>query len=88
MKQKHEQEIALDIDYELFTTEEIVKIFNFFSLISRNKHQRVRKDELVSGYKEFMNIINNKSLQKQYERKFEKVTLPFLLLFLPCAIVP
>lgn len=74
MKQKHEQEIALDIDYELFTTEEIVKIFNFFSLISRTKHQRVRKDELVSGYKEFMNIINNKSLQKQYERKFEKVT--------------
>ena len=27
MKQKHEQEIALDIDYDLFTTEEIVKIF-------------------------------------------------------------
>ena len=23
-----------------------------------------------------------------YKRKFEKVTLPFLLLFLPCAIVP
>ena len=43
MKQKHEQEIALDIDYDLFTTEEIVKIFNFFSLISRTKHQRVNK---------------------------------------------
>lgn len=74
MKQKHEQEIALDIDYDLFTTEEIVKIFNFFSLISRTKHQRVNKTELLDGYKEFKNIINNKSLQKQYERKFEKVT--------------
>lgn len=74
MKQKHEQEIALDIDYDLFTTEEIVKIFNFFSLISRTKHQRIRKDELLDGYKEFKNTINNKSLQKQYERKFEKVT--------------
>lgn len=74
MKQKHEQEIALDIDYDLFTTEEIVKIFNFFSLVSRTKHQRVKSNELLEGYKEFKTIINNKALQKQYERKFEKVT--------------
>ena len=74
MKQKHEQELAIDIDYDIFTTEEIVKIFNFYSLISRTKHQKVNKDELIKGYKEYKNIINNISLQKQYEKKFEKVT--------------
>ena len=74
MKAKIEEQIAIDIDYDIFTTEEIVKIFNFYSLISRTKHQKVNKDELIKGYKEYKNIINNISLQKQYERKFEKVT--------------
>ena len=74
MKQRHEAEMALQIDYELFTTEEIVKIFNFYSLIERTKHQNIKKDELLNAYKEYRNIINNIALQKKYDKNFEKVS--------------
>ena len=55
MKQRHEAEMALQIDYELFTTEEIVKIFNFYSLMERTKHQNIKKDELLAKTEELMN---------------------------------
>lgn len=74
MKQKHETELALEIDYELFTTEEIVKIFNFYSFISRTKNYRAKQAEIINNYNEYRNIINNQSLQKKYDKTFEKVT--------------
>lgn len=74
MKQKHEQEIAMDIDYELFTTEEIVRIFQFYSLVTKTKYQQVSKQELIQGYHDYQNIIHNIALQKKYDAKFEKVT--------------
>lgn len=74
MKQKHEQEIAMKIDYDLFTTEEIVKIFNFYSLIMRNKNHHLKKETILESYYEYKNIINNVSLEKKYDKTFFETT--------------
>lgn len=74
MKQKHEQELAMSIDYDLFTTEEIVKIFNFYSLMERTKHQNIKSETILESYREYKNIINNISLEKKYDQNFFKIT--------------
>lgn len=74
MKQKHEQELAMNIDYDLFTTEEIVKIFNFYSLMERTKHQNIKSETILESYREYKNIINNISLEKKYDQNFFKTT--------------
>lgn len=74
MKQKHEQELAMNIDYDLFTTEEIVKIFNFYSLMERTKHQNIKSEIILESYHEYKNIINNISLEKKYDQNFFKIT--------------
>ena len=54
MKAKIEEQIAIDIDYETFTTEEIVKIFDFFNLITLFvKGGKVKKSELIEAYHEY-----------------------------------
>ena len=74
MKQKNEQELAMSIDYDLFTTEEIVKIFNFYSLMERTKHQNIKSETILESYREYKNIINNISLEKKYDQNFFKIT--------------
>ncbi len=69
---KDYNEIDYQIDYELFKVEEIVKIINFFKLIEKNKNHRVSKEELINGYNEYRRILNNKSLEKQYDKMLEK----------------
>lgn len=61
------------IDYELFKVEEVIKIIEFFTLIEKTKTKKIPKDLLVSKYREYQSIINNKSLEKQYDKMlFEK----------------
>ena len=67
---KNYNEIDYQIDYDLFKVEEIVKIINFFKMIER--HTRVSKEELVKTYHEYQRILNNKSLEKQYDKMLEK----------------
>jgi len=74
MKQKHEQQMALIIDYDLFTTDEIVKIFNFYALIEESAHKNINRELIINAYKEYKTIINNQSLQKKYDKNFEKVS--------------
>ena len=73
MKQKHEQELAMNIDYDLFTTFEIIKIIEFFKLIEQTRTKVIQPEILLSKYREYQNIINNKSLEKKYDKMlFEK----------------
>ena len=65
-------EEKFDIDYELFDAMEIVKIIEFFCLIEKTKTKKVNPEVLVSKYKEYRNIINNKSLEKQYDKMLYK----------------
>ena len=71
---KDYNEIDYQIDYDLFSVEEIVKIINFFKLIERNKHNKVSPTELKQEYHIYRSILNNKSLEKQYDKNFEKKT--------------
>lgn len=62
-----------DIDYDLFTTLEIIKIIEFFKLIEQTRTKVIKPEILLSKYREYQNIINNKSLEKKYDKMlFEK----------------
>lgn len=65
-------EEKFDIDYELFNAIEIVKIIEFFCLIEKTKTKKVNSEVLVTKYKEYRNIINNKALEKQYDKMLYK----------------
>lgn len=56
------------IDYDLFTTFEVIKIIEFFKLIENIKYKKVSEKVLVTKYREYQNIINNKSLEKKYDK--------------------
>lgn len=61
------------IDYDLFTTFEIIKIIEFFKLIEQTRTKVIKPEILLSKYREYQNIINNKSLEKKYDKMlFEK----------------
>ena len=56
------------IDYDLFSVSEIVKIVNFMQLIEKTKTKRVDKDLLNIKYNEYRSILNNKALEKKYDK--------------------
>lgn len=61
------------IDYDMFNVMEIVKIIDFFRLIESTKKKKVSKTLLKDKYNEYRNIINNKALEKKYDKMlFEK----------------
>ena len=65
---KYSTDKNYDIDYDLFTTLEIIKIIEFFKLIEQTKNKAFNPEYLVSRYREYQNIINNKSLEKKYDK--------------------
>lgn len=71
---KKEQEVVKDylIDYDMFTVDEIVKIVSFMKLIEDNSRKRVNKQILVDKYNEYRSILNNKALEKQYDKMLLK----------------
>lgn len=75
MKAKTEEQIAIEIDYDSFTSLEIVKIFDFFNLISLYvKGKKIKKADLIASYKEYKNTLNSISFEKRYNKMFEKKT--------------
>lgn len=71
---KKDQEIVNDyiIDFDMFNVEEIVKIISFFKLIEDTKRKKVNKQLLVEKYNEYRTILNNKTLEKQYDKMLIK----------------
>ena len=71
---KKDQEIVNDylIDYDMFTVEEIVKIIGFMKLIEDTKRKKVSKQLLIEKYNEYRTILNNKTLEKQYDKMLLK----------------
>ena len=74
MSKKQTKEIVNDyiIDFDMFSVEEIVKIISFFRMVEDTKKKRVNKEMLVNKYNEYRNILNNKSLEKQYDKMLLK----------------
>jgi len=69
---KESKELELkeyDIDYDMFSLEEIVKIVAFFDLIEKiNRGRKYKKEDAINKYNEYRNILNNKSLEKKYDK--------------------
>lgn len=63
-----EKESNYKIDFDMFNTLEIVKIIEFFKLIETTKTRKVSPTTLVTRYREYQSIINNKSLEKKYDK--------------------
>ena len=70
LKVQDESSHSFDIDYDIFTTDEIIKIINFYNTIIRYNKKKVSKEIVKSQYKEYKNIINSIALEKQYDKKF------------------
>lgn len=71
---KKEQEVVKDylIDYDMFTVDEIVKIVSFMKLIEDSSRKKVNKQILIEKYNEYRSILNNKALEKQYDKMLLK----------------
>ena len=73
-KEKEELKEYL-IDYDMFSLEEIVHIVSFFHLIENiHKGKKHNKEEVKEKYKEYRNILNNKSLEKKYDKMLFKMS--------------
>lgn len=56
------------IDFDMFNVSELIKIINFFQLIEKTKTNKVDKTLLVAKYNEYRSILNNKALEKKYDK--------------------
>jgi uncharacterized protein YktA (UPF0223 family) len=56
------------IDYDMFNVSEVMKIMNFMHLIEQTKTKKIDKNVLIEKYKEYRSILNNKALEKQYDK--------------------
>lgn len=69
-----EDKYSYDIDYDIFTTEEIIKIINFYNLVVRYTKRKVSYQDLITSYNEYRNIINSIALEKKYNKSFFEKT--------------
>ncbi len=73
MSKKNKEIISnYEIDFDLFNVEETIKIISFMRLIEETKKRKVSSKLLIEKYNEYRNILNNKSLEKQYDKMLEK----------------
>ncbi len=72
----HKEQIdeTYEIDFDLFTVEEIVKIIDFYHLMKKYVNHKVKKDVIKNAYYEYKNIINNLALEKKYNQRFFEKT--------------
>ncbi len=71
---KKTEQYDFEIDYDMFTTEEIVRIYNFYKLVIRFAHNHLHQEEVLAEYEIYRKIINNKALEKKYDKNFETKT--------------
>ncbi len=69
-----EDKFSYDIDYDIFTTEEIIKIINFYNLVVKYSKNKVPYTEFINAYNEYRNIINSIALEKKYNKSFFEKT--------------
>lgn len=56
------------IDFEIFSTLEVIKIIEFFKLIEQTKTRNISGEILVQRYREYQNILKSKILEKKYDK--------------------
>lgn len=70
---------VINMDYEYpfdtdWSMDEIVVVINFYNCIEKAYEEGIDKKELMSHYREFKKIVDSKSLEKQYDKKFKDVS--------------
>ncbi len=68
------KEYSYPIDYTMFTVEEVIKITNLYKLVEDANEGKINKERLLTAYKEYRNVINSISIEKQMDKEFEKVS--------------
>ncbi|QMS85519.1 UPF0223 family protein [Candidatus Xianfuyuplasma coldseepsis] len=62
------------IDYDQFTTDEIIAIVEFLALVEEANTTKIDPHVLSAKHEQFRRIVNSISLEKQIDRAFEKVS--------------
>ncbi|PWU68993.1 MULTISPECIES: UPF0223 family protein [Gracilibacillus] len=57
---------------ESWSTEEIIDVVNYYSIIEKVYEKGVAKQDLMLAYHRFKQIVPSKSEEKQLDRQFEK----------------
>lgn len=73
-KYREEESQIVNIDFDLFKTEEIIVIYHFLSLIEKNNKHPVNPKVLVDEYNKYRKVINSIALEKKYDKEFFKKT--------------
>ena len=61
---------SYNIDYDIFTTEEIIKIINFYNNVLKYVKHKVSFETLKMSYLEYRMTINSIALEKRYNKDF------------------
>lgn len=59
---------------ETWSTEEIIDVINFFSLVEKAYEKRVNSSDFIIAYKRFKQIVPSKSEEKRIFSEFEKAS--------------
>ena len=62
------------IDYDQYTTEEIIVIVEFLALVEEANITKVDPHVLSKKHQAFRNVVNSISIEKQIDRAFEKTS--------------
>ena len=62
------------IDYDQFTTEEIIVIVEFLALIEEANTTKVDPHVLSKKHQQFRHVVNSISMEKQIDKAFEKAS--------------
>lgn len=57
---------------ETWTTEEIVDVVNYFTMIEKAYEKGIKTQDLLLAYRRFKQIVPSKSEEKKLDKEFEK----------------
>lgn len=67
-------EYQYPIDYEYWSTEEIIDVVNFYRLIENAYESGVKRDELLKAYRQFKKVVDSIAEEKQYDKQFKEMS--------------
>ena len=61
---------SYNIDYDMFTTEEMIKIINFYNNVEKYVKPKISFETLKTSYIEYRITVNSIALEKRYNNNF------------------
>lgn len=61
------------LDYN-WSTEEIILVVTLYNAIEQAYEDGIHKDEFMSAYRGFKEVVDSKSEEKQIDKEFEKIS--------------